>query len=312
MDSLYNLEQYDELENCIHKLPEKSPLLAKLGQMLSSVGKKFTSILPTFRVMTNILGMCDQAVNAYLKLGDVKSAVNTCVNLKQWGQAVELAQKYKMPQISALLGKHAAQLLQEGRLPEAIELQRKAGRHLDAARLMTKLGEGEIEKKSSFLRIKKIYVLAGLLAEEHLHLQSSITGESRSSMLGNLSPEDSVLVDQIWNCAKAYHFMLLAQRQLRSGQMHSAVLTALRLRDYEGILDVEDIYGMLAIASCADRSFGTCSKAFIKLEALETISDQRRLEYEELAVSIFSKHEPNDNRIDRVECLTCEALVPIW
>lgn len=110
MESLYHLEQYDELENCINKLQEKNVLLNKLGQMFASVG------------------MCDQAVTAYLKLGDVKSAVNTCVNLKQWGQAVDLAQKYKMPQIGALLGKHAAHLLQEGRLPEAVELQRKAGR----------------------------------------------------------------------------------------------------------------------------------------------------------------------------------------
>uniref|UniRef100_A0A182JMK3 IFT121-like zinc finger domain-containing protein n=1 Tax=Anopheles atroparvus TaxID=41427 RepID=A0A182JMK3_ANOAO len=38
--------------------------------------------------------------------------------------AVELRQKYKMPQINTLLGKHAAQLLQEGKLPEAIEMQR--------------------------------------------------------------------------------------------------------------------------------------------------------------------------------------------
>lgn len=110
MDSLYFLEDFDELESCISKLPMKSPLLGKLGQMLASVG------------------MCDQAVTAYLKQGDVKSAVNTCVSLKQWGQAVELAQKYKMPQISALLGKHAAQLLQEGRLFDAIELKRKAGK----------------------------------------------------------------------------------------------------------------------------------------------------------------------------------------
>lgn len=110
MDALYHLENFDELENCVNKLPEKNPLLGKLGQMLASVG------------------MCDQAVTAFLKQGDVKSAVNTCVNLKQWGQAVDLAQKYKMPQISALLGKHAAQLLQEGRLPEAVELKRKAGR----------------------------------------------------------------------------------------------------------------------------------------------------------------------------------------
>lgn len=256
--------------------------------------------------------MCDQAVAAYIRLGDVKSAVNTCVNLKQWGQAVELAQKYKMPQIGQLLGKHAAQLLQENRLPEAIELQRKAGRYLDAARLMTKLAEGEVEKKSNLLRIKKIYILAGLLVEEQLRAQSTLLGSTRQSVLSSLSPEDSVLIEQIWHNAKAYHFMLLAQRQLRSGLMHSAVLTSLRLRDFEDVVDVEDIYNLLALTSCADRSFGTCSKAFIKLESLEEIPEQRRQEYEELAVNIFSKNDPNDSRTDRVDCFVCEALVPNW
>lgn len=33
MDSLYHLEHFDDLENCINKLPEKSASLGKLGQM---------------------------------------------------------------------------------------------------------------------------------------------------------------------------------------------------------------------------------------------------------------------------------------
>lgn len=40
MDALYHMEQFEELEKCIDKLPEKSPLLEKLGEMLASVGEK--------------------------------------------------------------------------------------------------------------------------------------------------------------------------------------------------------------------------------------------------------------------------------
>lgn len=256
--------------------------------------------------------MSNEAVTAYIKLGDVKSAVNTCVNLRQWGQAVELAQRYKMPQIGALLSKHAAHLLQEGKLPEAVELQRKAGRYLDAAHLLTKLGEQEIEKKSSLLRIKKIFVLAGLLAEEHLKMQSQLSGLSRNAVVAEMASEDAKLVEQIWHYSEAYHFMLLAQRQLRYGIVHSAVITSLRLRDYEDVLNVEEIYSLMALASCADRSFGTCSKAFIKLESLEGVSEQTRQEYEELAINIFSKHEPYDTRNNRIGCFTCESLVLDW
>lgn len=235
MDALYYMEDYDGLEAYIDRVPEKSPLLTRLGTMLTSVG------------------LCEEAVKAYIRSGDVKAAVNCCVNLRQWGKAVELAQQYSMPQIGGLLGKHAAQLLEDGRLHEAVELQRKAGRFLDSARLLMKLAEGEIEKKSSFLVVKKICILAGLLTEEHINGHG---GVNRQSVLNDISPEDSALISQIWHTAEAYHFFLLGQRQLQSGQPHSALLTALRLREYEDVLDAEGVYNFLALASCADKAFG--------------------------------------------------------
>jgi WD repeat-containing protein 35 len=294
METFYNLEQFEALEGLIAKIPEKSPLLAKLGKMLSTVG------------------LTEKSVEAFKKCGDIKSAVNTCVRLRQWGLAVELAQKYKMPSVNALLNKHAAQLLEEGKLPEAVELQKKAGRYLDASRLLLKLAEREIEKKSPYLRIKKLFILAGLMVEDHLQTQASATGGNRATILAQLSPEDSVLIEQIWHFAEAFHFMLLAQRQLRAGLMHSSVLSALRLREYEDVLDVEKIYALIALASCADRSFATCSKAFIKLEALESITEIRRQQYEELAVSILSRYEPKDTKIDQIQCFACETLVADW
>lgn len=294
METFYHLEKYDELENLITRLPEKSPLLSRLGQMLATVG------------------MTEKAVEAFKKCGDVKSAVSTCVSLRQWGLAVELAQKYKMPSVNALLNKHAAHLLQEGKLPEAIELQKKAGRFLDASRLLIKLAEREIEKKSPYLRIKQLFILAGLLVEDHLQTQASVTGGNRATVLAQLTPEDSMLIEQIWHYAEAYHYILLAQRQLRAGLMHSAVLSSLRLRDFEDVLNVEKIYSLIALASCADRSFGTCSKAFIKLEGLDTIPEQKRQEYEELAVSILSRYDPKDTKMDQIPCFACETLVADW
>uniref|UniRef100_A0A1B0CRZ4 Uncharacterized protein n=1 Tax=Lutzomyia longipalpis TaxID=7200 RepID=A0A1B0CRZ4_LUTLO len=129
---------------------------------------------------------------------------------------------------------------------------------------------------------------------------------ARDKSLQQIISRSSTSYQQVIN----YHFLLLAQRQLKSGLMHSAVLTSLRLREYENVLDPEEIYGLLALASCADRSFGTASRAFIKLEALESLPEPRRAEYEELAVAIFSRHEPKDTQPDRASCFTCEALVP--
>lgn len=180
---------------------------------------------------------------------------------------------------------------------------------MDASRLLIKLAEREIEKKSSFLRIKQLFVLAGLLVEEHLQTQATVTGSNRATVIGQLTPEDSVFIEEVWHKAEAYHYILLAQRQLRAGLMHSAVLSAIRLRDYEDVLNVEKIYALIALASCGDRSFGTCSKAFIKLEMLESISEHKRQEYEELAVNILSKYEPKDTKMDQTPCFACETLV---
>lgn len=71
-----------------------------------------------------------------LQCGQIKSAVDTCVNLNQWDQAVDLAKKFKLPEISSLLAKYASHLLAKGKLLEAVKLYRKANHFLEAARLL--------------------------------------------------------------------------------------------------------------------------------------------------------------------------------
>jgi len=55
----------------------------------------------------------------------VKRAVDCCVLLSQWDQAVTLAQEYSIPQIQTLLFKYAAMLLEQQRTMEALQLYRK-------------------------------------------------------------------------------------------------------------------------------------------------------------------------------------------
>jgi len=66
----------------------------------------------------------------------VKSAVDTCVSLNQWDQAVELARLYQLPEISNLLAQYAVHLLEKNRLMEAVELYRKANHFLQASKLL--------------------------------------------------------------------------------------------------------------------------------------------------------------------------------
>jgi len=68
--------------------------------------------------------------------------------------------------------------------------------------------------------------------------------------------------------------------------------TALHLREYDDILDPVDIYSLLALASCANRAFGTCSKALSKLESLEGLTSDQQQQYEALSLDIFTKYVP--------------------
>lgn len=82
------------------------------------------------------VGMCSEAVGAYLKCNDVKNAVDCCVYLNQWDQAVDLAKTHNIREIDSLLAKYASHLLEKNKRLQAIELYKKANHFLDAAKLM--------------------------------------------------------------------------------------------------------------------------------------------------------------------------------
>uniref|UniRef100_A0A8D0XXX8 WD repeat-containing protein 35 n=1 Tax=Sus scrofa TaxID=9823 RepID=A0A8D0XXX8_PIG len=246
----YMLEDYEGLENLANSLPENHKLLPEIAQMFVRVG------------------MCEQAVMAFLKCNQPKAAVDTCVHLNQWNKAVELAKNHSMKEIGSLLARYASHLLEKNKTLDAIELYRKANYFYDAAKLM----------------FKATSALAGLLEEDVLSTTSRFT-------------------DNAWRGAEAYHFFILAQRQLYEGYVDMALKTALHLKDYEDIIPAVEIYSLLALCACASRAFGTCSKAFVKLESLETLSSDQKQQYEELALEIFTKYTPKDNRKSELDSL---------
>lgn len=202
----YILEDYDSLENMVDQLQSGDNLLPKIGSMFASVG------------------MGKQAVDAYVKSNNIPAAIETCVTLNHWHDAVELAKKYNQPnQISSLLAKYAQHLLDEDKTFQAIELYRKANHFLEGARLLFVVAKNETAKHSSPMRIKKLYVLGALLVEEHQqHLRQTTSGAgSRSTALMGLMEMDGMdstgasnIVDGAWRGAEAYHFLMLCQRQL--------------------------------------------------------------------------------------------------
>ncbi|XP_024603589.1 WD repeat-containing protein 35 isoform X3 [Neophocaena asiaeorientalis asiaeorientalis] len=293
----YMLEDYEGLENLANSLPENHKLLPEIAQMFVRAG------------------MCEQAVTAFLKCNQPKAAVDTCVHLNRWNKAVELAKSHNMKEIGSLLARYASHLLEKNKILDAIELYRKASYFYDAAKLMFKIADEEAKKRTKPLRVKKLYVLSALLIEQyHEQMKNAQRGkvkgkssEATSALAGLLEEEvlstTSRFTDNAWRGAEAYHFFILAQRQLYEGYVDNALKTALHLRDYEDIIPAVEIYSLLALCACASRAFGTCSKAFIKLESLETLSSEQKQQYENLALEIFTKHTPKDNRKSELDSL---------
>jgi WD repeat-containing protein 35 len=87
--------------------------------------------------------------------------------------------------------------------------------------------------------------------------KTSQKGVRSTALMGILDEgnniSDAGTLDNAWKGAEAYHFLMLCQRQLYEGFVDAAMKTALHLRDYEDILNQEDIYSLLALSSCANR-----------------------------------------------------------
>ena len=82
----------------------------------------------------------------------------------------------------------------------------------------------------------------------------------------------------------AYHYYMLAQNQLAKRDAYSAMITALRLCEYEDILDRKAIYSLLSVAALQCGYFETCSAALVKLETLPELTEAERDELQNVSV----------------------------
>eukprot|EP00735_Rhodelphis_limneticus_P010276 TRINITY_DN29_c0_g1::TRINITY_DN29_c0_g1_i1::g.14869::m.14869 TRINITY_DN29_c0_g1::TRINITY_DN29_c0_g1_i1::g.14869 ORF type:complete len:1186 (-),score=401.47,sp/A6N6J5/WDR35_RAT/54.58/0.0,Coatomer_WDAD/PF04053.9/9.8e-05,Coatomer_WDAD/PF04053.9/15,WD40/PF00400.27/9.4,WD40/PF00400.27/7,WD40/PF00400.27/31,WD40/PF00400.27/2.5e+02,WD40/PF00400.27/6.1e+03,WD40/PF00400.27/1.8e+03,eIF2A/PF08662.6/0.00014,eIF2A/PF08662.6/4.8e+02,Clathrin/PF00637.15/2.1e+02,Clathrin/PF00637.15/9.7,Clathrin/PF00637.15/0.0027 len=306
VECYYILEDYKGLERLIDALPEGSPYLSNIGDKFSSVG------------------LAEQCVQAYLKASDVKGAIDACVHLNEWDRAIDLAEKYEFSQIEGLLSKYANHHLEKGEVLQAIALYRKACRHTDAAKLLARLGAESGATKVNPVRAKKLYLLSALEVERfkrkqldtqmsdgyHTTTAASMTAHTLEGLVQHdrMTANDKVL-ESPWRGCEAYHFFLVAQRQLYEGFHDAAMKTALRLTEYDDILDPVDVYSLLALSSYYSKHFAVCSKAFVKLESLETIPKNKKDAYAALALNVFIRNPPNDPNSPNYKCTACQAPV---
>jgi WD repeat-containing protein 35 len=276
LDCHYRLEEYDQLVSIASQLTEQSPALYRAARMFASVG------------------MCQQAVDCFVRCADVQQAVEICIRSNRWNKALELARTWELPGINELLAKYAHHFLISGHWLQAVELYRKADCSLEAAQLLIQLAIEQKNAGAAPLRLKKLYVLAGFLVQQRF--------EGRTT--SNTDDIGMRLAAQAWRGAEAYHFLLLAHRQLFKAEPLEAFRTTLRLREYEDLINQERLYALLALSSCACGALATCSRALMKLEVIHP-------RYEELSLNLFRRRLPQDMRcISRFECRRCESLVP--
>ncbi|KAF4654697.1 WD repeat domain 35 [Perkinsus olseni] len=156
------LEDFESLyQTAFRQLPTTAALLqSDVARILSGVGQ------------------VDQAANLLFRTGEVHAAIKECVSSNHWSKAIELAEKYKTPMVETILEKYAAHLIQTNRIFSAVELWQKAGRHVDAAKLLVRMADRtELEHRGADTiafhnrlfpsRKKKLYLLSALEMESH-------------------------------------------------------------------------------------------------------------------------------------------------
>ena len=78
--------------------------------LLAQIGRRFAAA-----------GMAPEAVAAFTKGGDIKAAIDSCVEQNCWGAAVALAEESGNVEIGKRLGEYAAELIDGGRQLHAVD-----------------------------------------------------------------------------------------------------------------------------------------------------------------------------------------------
>ncbi|CAB3231082.1 unnamed protein product [Arctia plantaginis] len=171
---------------------------------------------------------------------------------------------------------------------------KESGRLIQAAEMAFQLATLEASKKGSPLKIKKLFILAG-----HLYSQGGVEGARGREAV------------RCWRRAAAAHWAAAAAARARScPPRHDAALrAAARLAHHHHLLhEAQQIQVWCTIASIAiqARAFELCSKALIKLEAVDSDT------FENLAIEIFTRFKPKDAKGNHIECSSCEVSMPEW
>ena len=271
-----NAEMFAEAIKCYSQIGDAESLIRLMNgfasdeKLLIDIGYRFIEI-----------GSCDNAVAAFLKAGNPKLAVSTCVHLNHWDDALKLADKYKDISKQELMGQYAHYLAENSQVSRAISMFIKFKLPVDAAQLLNKEGCTALQNKE-YLLAKKCFVISAQLQQ------------------------DTVKDQNVWYYAEALHFMMLAHRCIFAGKYSESIYPAIEALNYTDFLG-ERTSALLALAGFYSRNFHQCSKGFITLEHSDHFTPSRQKRFKLLAVKIFGKNPPKDSDDVKVKCPKCNG-----
>lgn len=109
--------------------------------------------------------------------------------------------------------------------------------------------------------IKKIYVLAAFEVESYKKrlFEATMNTDGDAASIVNrtldtlittdMSTSVDKALDNPWRAAEAYHFLIMCQNQLHSGEWDASLKTSIRLIEYENIIGVRLVYSLVALSA---------------------------------------------------------------
>jgi len=143
--------------------------------------------------------------------------------------------------------------------------------------------------KSNALHMKKINVLLAMEATKVEQIPSTEISHGKLKRGGDLSNKDlfQMSANYFWRQAEAYHFWILAHRQLYEGQFEYASRTSLILEEYEDVIDLAHTQSLIAMASYCCRNFSRCSRSIMKLGRLDASISLTSRQFSDMTSPIF-------------------------
>ncbi|ETO28493.1 hypothetical protein RFI_08636 [Reticulomyxa filosa] len=256
----FRVFDFATLYHIVKQLPDGTPLL-KLLKPVHFYKNLYVHQRKIGEMFENF-GQCEKAAEAYCKFGDIKCAIQCCITwnevsicifskiftikLEQWGTAAKIGRVHDYKEVQSWIEKRVNTLLSQNKIFEAANVYHQSEMHLACARLLTrealKLSQLDNTHVTTMtplaiepLKIKKLYVLSALEIDKHRkammksHMANNHTAmDTIDQMLAEdqqISPEEQAIINSAWHGAEAYHFYLLAQKQIHKMKWIDALQT---------------------------------------------------------------------------------------